>query len=243
MLRIRTVSAAALTAATLILAVSGASAQTASSEQPSKPMPLLAGLTPPHTAKTHKTKAHDANAHETKAISHAKVAHKKTAVRTVRKPAHAPVVAAAQAMDTAAPPVDAQDALPAPAQAEQAQPAQLNNAAASSTSDAIPAPDDSGPNSVVMNGQSVEIASPDYLNDIDRTAGDGLPAASAPAQSDSADAAPASRSVFAAPAHKEGSRVGSASWIAQMLAAIGGAAAAGTVAWFLIGTGPVRIYG
>ncbi len=94
-----------------------------------------------------------------------------------------------------------------------------------------------------MNGQSVEIASPDYLNDIDRTAGDRLPAASAPAQSDIADAAPVSQAVFAAPAHKEGSRVGSASWIAQMLAAIGGALAAGTVAWFLIGTGPVRIYG
>jgi hypothetical protein len=241
MLRIRTVCAAALTAATLILAASGASAQTASSEQPGKPMPLLAGLTPPHTAKTRTTKAHEAKTHEAKAISHAKVAHKKTAVRTVRKSAHAPIVAAAQATDAAAPPVNAQDTWPAPAQAEQAQPAQQNNAAASSTSDAIPASDD--PNSVVMNGQSVEIASPDYLNDIDRTAGDGLPAASAPAQSDSADAAPASRAVFAAPAHKEGSRVGSVSWIAQMLAAIGGAAAAGTVAWFLIGTGPVRIYG
>jgi hypothetical protein len=241
MLRIRTVCAAALTAATLILAASGASAQTASSEQPGKPMPLLAGLTPPHTAKTRTTKAHEAKTHEAKAISHAKVAHKKTAVRTVRKSAHAPVVAAAQATDAAAPPVNAQDTWPAPAQAEQAQPAQQNNAAASSTSDAIPASDD--PNSVLMNGQSVEIASPDYLNDIDRTAGDGLPAASAPAQSDSADAAPASRAVFAAPAHKEGSRVGSVSWIAQMLAAIGGAAAAGTVAWFLIGTGPVRIYG
>ncbi len=241
MLRIRTVCAAALTAATLILAASGASAQTASSEQPGKPMPLLAGLTPPHTAKTRTTKAHEAKTHEAKAISHAKVAHKKTAVRTVRKSAHAPIVAAAQATDAAAPPVNAQDTWPAPAQAEQAQPAQQNNAAASSTSDAIPASDD--PNSVVMNGQSVEIASPDYLNDIDRTAGDGFPAASAPAQSDSADAAPASRAVFAAPAHKEGSRVGSVSWIAQMLAAIGGAAAAGTVAWFLIGTGPVRIYG
>jgi hypothetical protein len=241
MLRIRTVCAAALTAATLILAASGASAQTASSEQPGKPMPLLAGLTPPHTAKTRTTKAHEAKTHEAKAISHAKVAQKKTAVRTVRKSAHPPIVAAAQATDAAAPPVNSQDTWPAPAQAEQAQPAQQNNAAASSTSAAIPASDD--PNSVVMNGQSVEIASPDYLNDIDRTAGDGLPAASAPAQSDSADAAPASRAVFAAPAHKELSRVGSVSWIAQMLAAIGGAAAAGTVAWFLIGTGPVRIYG
>jgi hypothetical protein len=39
------------------------------------------------------------------------------------------------------------------------------------------------------------------------------------------------------------SAVGSASWIAQVLAALGGAIAAGTVAWILIGAGPVRSYG
>jgi hypothetical protein len=38
------------------------------------------------------------------------------------------------------------------------------------------------------------------------------------------------------------SAVGSASWIAQVLAALGGAIAAGVVAWFLIGAGPVRTY-
>ena len=37
--------------------------------------------------------------------------------------------------------------------------------------------------------------------------------------------------------------MGSASWIAQVLAALGGAVAAGTVAWFLIGGGPQRMYG
>ena len=38
--------------------------------------------------------------------------------------------------------------------------------------------------------------------------------------------------------------LGSASWIAQVLAALGGAVAAGAVAWFLIGgSGPVRTYG
>jgi hypothetical protein len=37
--------------------------------------------------------------------------------------------------------------------------------------------------------------------------------------------------------------VGSASWTAQVLAALGGAIAAGLVAWFLLGTGPVRTYG
>jgi hypothetical protein len=40
------------------------------------------------------------------------------------------------------------------------------------------------------------------------------------------------------------SPIGSASWIAQVLAALGGAMAAATVAWFLVGAGPqVRDYG
>lgn len=38
------------------------------------------------------------------------------------------------------------------------------------------------------------------------------------------------------------STVGSAAWIAQVLAALGGAIAAGVLAWFLIGDGPVRTY-
>jgi hypothetical protein len=43
--------------------------------------------------------------------------------------------------------------------------------------------------------------------------------------------------------HRDESAVGGASWIAQVLAALGGAVAAGAVAWFLIGGGPVRTYG
>jgi hypothetical protein len=39
------------------------------------------------------------------------------------------------------------------------------------------------------------------------------------------------------------SMIGSATWIAQILAALGGALAAGVLAWFLIGAGPVRSYG
>jgi hypothetical protein len=39
------------------------------------------------------------------------------------------------------------------------------------------------------------------------------------------------------------SAVGSASWIAQLLAALGGAIAAGAVAWFLIRPAPERHYG
>lgn len=58
---------------------------------------------------------------------------------------------------------------------------------------------------------------------------------------DSQNAAAANASAANATA-QSASPVGSASWIAQVLAALGGAVAAGTVAWFLIGSGPVRTY-
>ena len=70
-------------------------------------------------------------------------------------------------------------------------------------------------------------------------------ASAAMAPSDDVAAAPPSQSVVTAPAqqpqHKD--PVGSASWIAQVLAALGGAVTAGAVAWFLIGGGPARTYG
>jgi hypothetical protein len=55
----------------------------------------------------------------------------------------------------------------------------------------------------------------------------------------------ASQTVLAAPVHtaSKTTAIGSASWFAQVLAALGGAIAAGAVAWFLIGAGPVRTYG
>jgi hypothetical protein len=37
--------------------------------------------------------------------------------------------------------------------------------------------------------------------------------------------------------------VGSPGWIAQVMAALAGAVAAGVIAWFLIGAGPRRVYG
>ena len=70
-----------------------------------------------------------------------------------------------------------------------------------------------------------------------------------------ANAMPASPAALVAPVHADASQtaqtasdqnattVGSASWIAQVLAALGGAIAAGVVAWFLLGTGPQRMYG
>jgi hypothetical protein len=95
---------------------------------------------------------------------------------------------------------------------------------------------------VVVNDQTVQIASPDQVNEIDLAADDSH-AAEIPAD----NAAPASQAVFAAPTRDEAeqiaSKVGSAAWIAQAMAALSGAVAAGAVAWFLIGAGPQRTYG
>jgi hypothetical protein len=51
---------------------------------------------------------------------------------------------------------------------------------------------------------------------------------------ETAKAAPAVRAMVAAPAYEDTEAVGSASWIAHVLAALGGAFAAGAIAWFLI---------
>ena len=68
-------------------------------------------------------------------------------------------------------------------------------------------------------------------------------AAAPPAATQTVLAAPVQETANNEPLRKTTDPVGSASWIAQVLAALGGAVAAGAVAWFLIGSGPVRTYG
>jgi hypothetical protein len=126
---------------------------------------------------------------------------------------------------------------------------------------------------VVVGGQTVQVATADQVNEMDLAADNSpritqpttqptiQPTESTEPPSDRSDLAaaadamakamPASQAVSTpAPAaasqtasDQNASTVGSASWIAQALAALGGAIAAGTVAWFLIGAGPVRTYG
>jgi hypothetical protein len=78
-----------------------------------------------------------------------------------------------------------------------------------------------------------------------------LAATSPPAEADAAPAASAAAPVNAAPAAdtesakvdaaQPKSPIGSAVWIMQIMAALGGAAAAGSAAWFLIGSASPRI--
>jgi len=228
MLCIRIVSASALAAIAVALTVNIAAAQSSDSV-------ALAGLHPPHTVKTY---------------AHAKPAHRKIARferKHLAKRDHA--IAAIESEAPAKTPVH-DNAWPTPPQsapdntvaAAPAQPTLAPVALAMPTDPAPPPPaaqvassaiSDATPNAVVMNGQTVEIASPDYLNAIDRAAGDNRDAATEPT----------AQSVFAAPVHGDASRVGSASWIAQVLAALGGAMAAGVAAWFMIGPNLQRMFG
>lgn len=93
-------------------------------------------------------------------------------------------------------------------------------------------------------GQTVAIAAPDEVNEID------LAADTPPVAALTADVAPAPASgaadVAAAPAppaSTPAAPIGNWSWMAEALAALGGAVAAASAAWFLIGSTPERRYG
>ena len=114
------------------------------------------------------------------------------------------------------------------------------------------------PKELVVAGRTVQVASPDEVNELDLAAKDTQPPASnapsdaaspVPATNDVAEAGSKSASLTAPPPQPSTmparltSQVGSASWIAKVLAALGGAVAAGSAAWFLIGATPQRTYG
>ena len=215
MLRIRIFAAAAALVLTALLS-QAAAAQTSAG----KPLALLAGLKPPH---------------ETKAVvAHHKI-HKRIAARKsrTRLPTGKRQELAAQPAEPQAPALSMTTAPPADS---------------APAADSVPPPDaaqNENSNQIVVAGQTVQIAAPDQANAIDLAADDHHDSASAVLRGDRADAADAAATptVLAAPVHEQNNAVGSASWIAQVLAALGGAIAAGTVAWFLIGSGPQRTYG
>jgi hypothetical protein len=105
------------------------------------------------------------------------------------------------------------------------------------------------PNVVTVAGQSVQVAAPEDVNDIDRAADtlDKLArknVAAADAAASLGPAVPASTAtvVTSAPPDTSAGSV-NASWLAEALAALGGAIAAASAAWFLIGSTPQRLYG
>jgi len=118
------------------------------------------------------------------------------------------------------------------------------------------APAEPAASQLVVGGQTVQVTSPDDVNEMDlaanNTAAQTVDAAPSPTASatplhEIAEPAPKSDAksdlVNAASAPQQNSDVGSTSWILQVLAALGGAVTAGSVAWFLIGSTPQRTYG
>ena len=248
MLRIGIVWGGLVTAMAVALAVNSAVARSATSEQAGKPLALLAGLRPPH---------------ESKHSVHAKTAHA-TIERTAAKKTRRARMAAAHTRHISAGKIaknghkHRERAVTASAFAEEPPaPAAENlvprrdwpavNTVSPAEATATPAPqtatanDDANPSTVRVDGQTVRVDEPGQINSLDLAAkNDEMPAATPTSRPDAAAAAP---TALATPAHRDTSPVGSASWIAQVLAALGGAVAAGAVAWFLIGGGPLRTYG
>jgi len=113
---------------------------------------------------------------------------------------------------------------------------------------------DQAPGEMIVGGQTVQVVSADDVNQLDLAAGGGtampseaaLPAG-APATTSLApetdELGPKADSLKAADVEQSGAPVGSASWILQVLAALGGAATAASLAWFMIGATPQRTYG
>lgn len=229
MQRIRIVTAgAALIVLAGIATIDVAAGQTPDGGAPGAPIQLLPHLAKPGKTETrHHHAKHVARAHPKKAIT-----------RTVRKKTGSHDAAAA----ANAPQPSKQT--PANTVANGVWPSSESVAAANVTaSELAPQPafasSESDPSELVVGGQTVKVDSTDTFNSIDRAAD----AVAATAKQDGTAASQLTSNATAAkPAPQNASRVGSASWIAQVLAALGGAVAAGSLAWFLIGSTPYRTY-
>jgi len=226
MLSIRIVAAGAFLLSLPLIGAGGTTAHAAAGADPGKPLQLVHVANAPGKAKT---KPHLHIAHHRGKIHFAAA----KAPTTHSHTGHADEAAEAAAPATDAPPANVWPNAPTgPASA---------NVAADLTMQAPPA-GVPAPSELVVGGRTVDVVAPDQANEIDLAAGAPKTAAVTPPQDDDAANKPAAATAFVAAAHDAAGAVGSASWIAQVLAALGGAVAAGTVAWFLIGSTPQRTY-
>jgi hypothetical protein len=101
------------------------------------------------------------------------------------------------------------------------------------------------PSELVIDGEAVRVASPDDANDIDLAANAHDPPASDPsaaaatvvtaAGTETIAPADKSNSVAAAVSQTPTSSIGTMAWLLRVIAALSGAVAIGSIAWFLIG--------
>lgn len=245
MLNIRIVTAGAIFSAFSLvsgLTVSGAEAQTAPTETAGKPIQLLQLLQPSKAKTKPQAKLAAKPAGKTRTASRSRTrSHGIHSVVAARKRFHARTqIAQAPAPDSAWP------------AASSAAPTEVA-AAAPIPPQPVAAPTEAAAGALVVGGHTVQLVSPNDANEIDLAANDAgarvsaappdNAVASTPAIRDIIEAQPKSDSVRVATAQQPGREVGSTSWVLQVLAALGGAVAAGSVAWFLIGAAPQRTYG
>jgi hypothetical protein len=251
MLSLRIVAGGAVFLFVSAAAVGEAAAQSATTDTPGKPLELLRIVEAPARPR---------------AVAHSRIhtaIHRSIAVRR-----HHSVIAKVQpsepsVQDTAASTVS-------PPDADTTAPTSV--AAADASSSPVPSSSEPVMGSLVVGNQTVAVASQSDVNAIDLAAdatangsanaspGNSNPndAAATPAPGDKtaaiaatavaavSNAASKADAIKAAPAAQPqaaASAVGSPGWLAQVMAAAAGAVAAGSLAWFLIGSAPQRTYG
>ncbi len=197
------------------MTVGSALAQSATDSAPGKPLQLVQNIKP--ASNTAATKS-------TKTAAKTKARHQRTFAQ--RKHVPAPVQVARQ-------PPEAWPAAPA-----------LPFAGTAAVPSPLPA--ETAPNELVVGGQTVQISPPDQFNEIDLAAKNETAATDAASPKVSPEvgndvAEPAAKTDLANAAPPPA--MGSTAWLLQVLAALGGAVAAGSAAWLLIGSAPQRMYG
>jgi hypothetical protein len=250
MQRIRIVTAGAFLLILLFvsgMAGGGAMAQTATSGTPGKPLQLLKIVE--HSKPVPKPRVKSVTNKPAANKSVAKSPHKSRVAAKTRTNPHRLAALAKRphlpigTVEVPPPPADIPPPVnslqPANVAAVEPTPLPASNAAAQP------------PGEVVVAGQKVHVTSPNEVNEIDLAAKDhavettdaapGIDSASP--RHDVADTETKADSLTAAPAQPKQSKVGSTSWFLQVMAALGGAVTAGSLAWFLIGSAPQRTYG
>lgn len=253
--RIRVVCAGLVAAMAIAWVLGGARAQTAPNAPVGKPLALLAGLRPPHEARhaVHGKAVHVAirkaaarkSHHVRTAAEHGRHVVARKIARQWHEPSEAAVTASAFAEQ---PPAQATPAGVEPGSAVaptdgMTAPAPTAAPVSGPVSENAPSPGGASLDPTDVKIQMLRVAAPNQGTGLAPGTQQDTPPVAASNDSAIAQPPPAPQTVLAAPVHRDTSPVGSASWIAQVLAAFGGAVAAGAVAWFLIGGGPVRTYG
>lgn len=222
MARIRIVAACGTFLLVVATAFSSASAQTAAGSAAGQPLPLLQFLQHKSKAKLPPRPKLGAKAATKRTVKISELWIAKHAFARRRKviaearPAAAPVTAAANPTPTLMPDQPPLSVITAPVV-------------------------DTSPNQIVTGSHSVQAALPNGLNQTD--AGPRPNDSVRTAVADPAAPPVAHAMVVNAEASGAAGPMGSASWLAHVLAALGGAITAGAVAWFLIRPASERIYG